>query len=369
MSDDISGEMIAMTRGDTRDQTPTERLRAAANKAKLFYASAAKVAPSLKMLDFKTADEIAATILMNDNTPFLMTREYQNFRRDFKNMEKIKKLLNAYNFRTAKIEYDLKDLGLGGYAYENFYKRAKDEAIKSAGPVLKEKILEADYETAKNIATEYLKTYDGAEKTNYEKLVALLEPKMHYYFDNEYLYAPIDVDASTPNNTEHSEDALSAVQQIASGEDKIEKFLSVIWLLDNGFYDYLAEFSEYDFLNTGWFSELLKSSVGNSDIKPKQIIEMFLENGLPHLARRVFNMYRSLSEEDYYYIVEKVAHALEKAGVPVKIKINDSEDMDSAEDVSEIAEEFDENETELGKNNVELDEYETEFEEDYDEYF
>ena len=330
MSDELSGEMLAIQSGATTDRTPEQLLKVAAKRAHDFYVALAKLSPFLESLDFKSADEEAAKILDQTGTPFLMTKEYQNVRHDFENMEKINKLLEDHNFRTAKIEYDLREIGLGGYAYEEFYERAKGEAVKTAAPILKEAIRSRDFDKAKIIAAEFLKTSDDINDSNvstYDRLVEILKPEYHFLVDDaECYYAPLEIKLDSLDFDEYAEDAFYSLEQIAKSENTIDKVLAMIWIVEYGLYDFLADFADDDFLDTAWFAEILRGTIKNIDLDARGIITELLAAGIPNLARKVFNVHRSLTEDDYYEIVKGLAEKIAEE------KDNKNTDSDSVED-------------------------------------
>lgn len=298
---EISGVMV--------DESPEQRLERAVRQAKAFYARLAKVAPELLALKFREADEKAAEIILENGDTFITSAEYQNARHDFENMDKINSLLEAQNFRTAKIEYDLREPGLGGWAYEEFYEEAIKRANKLARPVLEEAIKNSDFEKAREVANNYLKAYVGEASRTYERLVELLQPE-HYFFEGEddFYYASRDINVHTVGYQEYAGHALDAISGIAESDDSVEKVLAMIWLVDYGEYDFLDEFSKEPFLESRWFLETLRGSVAQED--PGKVVKFLLKMKQPAMARKVLEVTRRLSEEDYFEIVKKVAEEI-----------------------------------------------------------
>lgn len=331
--------------GVTIDDSPEQRLARAANAARLFYANLSKVAPELKKLNFEAADSLAAELKTENGDSFLMSKEYQRARQDFVEMEKIKKLLSAHQLRTAKIEYDLREPSLGAWAYETFYEGAKKEAEKSLAPELVKSVEEADFETAKNLAEEFLKTRELSAGI-YLDLVKLLRPE--YYFDlyaDEYYYLPYNYSAEKPSLEllDYGEDVDSALEKIAESGSPVDKLLTVIWLLFTGRFEDLSLFSDEPFLDSKWFSALLKSAVRESD--PRTAVKYLLSVQRPEEARLVFTATRKLSEDDYFNIVKEVAENLEVAPENSDELAENSaelaENPESAEDLNYFEEDYD----------------------------
>lgn len=288
----------------------SSNLSSVVQTARKIYAAIAKVSPELKKFDFENADFLAREISISDEQIFLHTPEYQSLRQDFEDLAKIQNLLKDFNFRTAKIDFDLREVGCGGFAYQDMYQEMRAKALSAAKPALKAAIRSADYEKAQKIATELIKTSDFSAESTYGKLVELLQPEKHFLIDEDSncYYAPLGVTLES-EDLESSEDAFAALPSIAESEDNLSKFLAVIWLLDVQSFECLDAFSEYDFLKSAWFAELLESSVNFPDTDVHQIIKSLLVSRMPQLARRIFGLAKhpELSEEDYYQLVAAAA--------------------------------------------------------------
>ena len=278
------------------------------------YKALAKISPFLMRLDFKSADLMAKETPITKEQTFFDTPEYQSARQDFAELDKIKELLNAFNFRTAKIEYDLHEVGCGGYAYQKIYQKMRESAVKSAIPALKDAISNSDYEAGRRIADELSKTSDFDTDSTYLQLVKVLNPAKHFLIDDESncYYAPAEVELDSENLLEDSDDAFDVLISIAESDDVLEKFLAVAWILDVQALECLESFGSYDFLDSSWFDELLRHSINLPDTNTKQIIRSLLVAKMPKMARKVFSLAENpkLSEDDYYEAVAAAASEL-----------------------------------------------------------
>ena len=296
------------------DITPDIRLAQTVQRARLIYHALAKISPLFKKFDFRSADELAGEILIEEK-PFIEFSEYHSARHDFENLAKIKNLLDDYNFRTAKVDFDLREVGLGGYASEELYQTMKDTAIKAAVPVLKSAIISRDYQKAEKIATELIKTNENHFDTEYyDFLVNLLRPEFHFITGEECYYVPANHNLDQEDSSADIKDAFEVLPEIASSDNCLEKTLAVLWLLDVQALDYLSYFADDEFTKSDWFDHLLKKSVNLPESDNHYYIKALLIDRQPGLARKIFDFADSpkLSEEEYFDIVSEVAERIKQ---------------------------------------------------------
>ncbi len=287
-------------------------LASAYERATSFCEALSKIAPDLKRFDFKEADLRAEEITLPGDEKLIDSMEYQSAKRDFENLAKIRDLLKNCHFRTAKIEYDFREVGCGGYAFNEMYERLHDNALKNAVPVLIEAISSRNFDKAKVISDELLKTYEETDLKNYDRLIDLIKPDYHFVMKDDYYYVPINTDLDDENFLSEAIDAFDAIEKIAETGDDLEKILAIIWVVDYQIFEVMDYFSEDDFLSSEWFEDLLDNSLSDKNTDFRLLIKLLLTVKEPKIARRIFDKSRKpkLTEEDYYEIVTEVAEEI-----------------------------------------------------------
>lgn len=314
MSDDFSeghGVGRVVSRPLSRATTNTQ-VASSYERAMSFFAAFSKVAPSLRKFNFKEADEKAEEIILEGEEKLVDSYEYQSAKHDFENLAKIKDLLKNCHFRTAKIEYDFREVGCGGYAFDETYQRLHDNALKNAVPVLVEAISSRNFDKAKVVADELIKTYDDTDLKNYDRLIDLIKPDYHFVIKEDCYYAPIGTEIDDEDFYDKAIDAYEAIEKIADSEDNVEKVLAIIWLVDYQIFEVMDYFSEDDFLESEWFEDLLDDSLADKNTDFRTLIKLLLNVKEPEMARKIFEKSRKpkLTEEDYYEIVAEVAEEM-----------------------------------------------------------
>ena len=229
MSDDFSENhgVGRVASGFVNQNVSSTDVAFAYERAMSFCEALNKVAPNLKKFDFKEADLCAEEIALPGDEKLIDSMEYQSAKRDFENLAKIRDLLKNCHFRTAKIEYDFREVGCGGYAFDEMYERLHENALKNAVPVLIEAISSRNFDKAKVISDELLKTYEETDLKNYDRLIDLIKPDYHFVMKDDFYYAPIDVDLDDDAFLDKAIDAFDAIEKIAESGDDLEKILAI----------------------------------------------------------------------------------------------------------------------------------------------
>lgn len=338
MSDDFSeGHSIGrvISSSANRDASNTQ-VASSYERAMSFFAALDKIAPNLKKFDFKNADIQAEELTLPGGEKLIDSYEYQSAKHDFENLAKIRDLLKNCHFRTAKIEYDFREVGCGGYAFDEMYQRLHDNALKNAVPVLIEAISSRNFDKAKVVADELLKTYDDTDFKNYDRLIDLIKPDYHFIFKDDYYYVPIGTNIEDEDFYEKAIDAFEAIEKIAEAGDNLEKILAIIWLVDYQIFEVTDYFIDDDFLNSDWFEDLLDDSLADKNTDFRLIIKLLLTVRVPKFARRIFEKSRKpkLTEEDYYEIVAEVAEEISEGNSGDNQEVSD-ENIEATEEIEE----------------------------------
>ncbi|MBQ3352221.1 hypothetical protein IJG91_00965 [Candidatus Saccharibacteria bacterium] len=338
MSDDFSeGHSIGrvISSSANRDASNTQ-VASSYERAMSFFAALDKIAPNLKKFDFKNADIQAEELTLPGGEKLIDSYEYQSAKHDFENLAKIRDLLKNCHFRTAKIEYDFREVGCGGCAFDEMYQRLHDNALKNAVPVLIEAISSRNFDKAKVVADELLKTYDDTDFKNYDRLIDLIKPDYHFIFKDDYYYVPIGTNIEDEDFYEKAVDAFEAIEKIAEAGDNLEKILAIIWLVDYQIFEVTDYFIDDDFLNSDWFEDLLDDSLADKNTDFRLIIKLLLTVRVPKFARRIFEKSRKpkLTEEDYYEIVAEVAEEISEGNSGDNQEVSD-ENIEATEEIEE----------------------------------
>lgn len=330
MSDDFSENhgVGRVASGYTSKNTPSADVAFAYKRAMAFCEALKTVASSLKKFDFRAADLRADEIILPGDDKLIDSLEYQSAKRDFENLAKIRDLLKSCHFRTAKIEYDFREVGCGGYAFDEMYERLHNNALKNAVPVLIEAISSRTFDKAKVISDELLKTYEETDLKNYDRLIDLIKPDYHFVMKDDFYYVPIDTNLDDENFQDKAIDAFDAIEKIAESGDDLEKVLAIIWVVDYQIFEVMDYFSDDDFLKSEWFEDLLDNSLSDKNTDFRLLIKLLLTVKEPSIARQIFEKSKrpKLTEEDYFEIVTEVAEEMsgDKAEV-TKIAVEDAE--------------------------------------------